>query len=149
MPRRAPPWGKSLGKPIECPPEEMSEHGLAVRSILYERMMRLLAHYKIDGFNWYQLAVKLAGELDQGLTTVEERPRKQTAPRWAGTEGALLISTVELVRNNTGLSDRQCLKEIQDNIYPERFKGIPLDTLVIRYCEAKRPKRRTTKRRPK
>jgi hypothetical protein len=150
-----PPWGTLLGgKPIEHQAwifgtrVKWDDHGAEQ----YSRMLRLKHHYGIiggdhkyptgglghlDWFPWYELALRIASDLDQSLKIVDIQPPARTAARWRGPEGAFLLRIVGAMRETRPQrSISWCLQELQ-----KRSPGlakIPLKTLTVRYQDAKK-----------
>jgi hypothetical protein len=165
--RPRPPWGKLLsGKAIErhvfIRDEKIDLDEEFLREMQYLKMHALLQHYDIGGhvplypkgladrswWCWYELALTIASELDDSLKIVDGPPRGKTAARWRGLEGAELIRLVDTIRKaKPNRSVRWCLREVQTKLYPDSCGRMPLDQLVIRYCEAKQHHRTTNRER--
>ena len=167
--RPLPPWGNILGgSPIERQlwhfDQKVEQDEEFVRHEQFSRMLLLKDHYGIlggdvdypikgvapvDWLPWYQLALKIALELDDSLSVVDARPRGKTAPRWRGPEGRMLVILVEEIKKSYpehGRSVRWCLSQLMKR---DPNYGRDLDTLVARYYEAKKhfsTTRRSTKR---
>jgi hypothetical protein len=161
--RRAPPWGDLLdGKPIERDryyvrlPGKKTDLIADARQMQYIKMLRLAKYYGVPGGPplhliggigdpvlqpWYQLALKLALELDESLRIVDA---PKTAPRWRGFGGVVLLDIVDgLQKAKPGQPIRWYLHRLQTK-NPDSYGRMSLDQLDVRYHEAKR-RHRTTK----
>jgi hypothetical protein len=91
----------------------------------------------IDWFPWYELALKIASDLDESLKIAGSHAPAKTAARWRGPEGAFLLRIVDAIRETRPKrSIRWCLLELQ-----KRSPGlakIPFQQLDVRYHEAKK-----------
>jgi hypothetical protein len=157
--RRRPPWGELLGgKPIERQAWilgsriEYEESCLASQQ--YSRMLLLKDYYgivggdhqyptggvgHIDWLPWYELALKIASDLDKSLKTVDAPRRGKTEARWRGSDGRVLLRTVDLIRENRPkqkCSIRWCLEQLRKK--SPNLRKMPLRQLETRYYEAKR-----------
>lgn len=135
--RRKLPW-PCLGKPIERLGPYDWANDLA-RQGQYERMLKLKKHYGIEaeiGWKpWYELALAIASEFDEGLKIVyREEPG---TPRWKGADGYALLKLVEVLREHyPDHSERWYLKKlIEKNSWYGQFS---LETLSVRLAEVKR-----------
>jgi hypothetical protein len=155
--RRRPPWGDLLGgKPIERQlwilGERTEWEEESLRAEQYSLMLRLKKHYGIlggenpapaegvapaDWLPWYQLALRIASDLDESLKIVHGNPPAKTAPRWRGSDGLFLLRQVDAIRETRPKrSIPWCLQEMQKRL-PGLAK-IPLRQLIVRYHEAKK-----------
>jgi hypothetical protein len=136
---RKPPWGDLFdGKPVERTAAKNSQVGdyaeRMARADLVRRVMRVKSeHYGIEGETgsaWFELALKLAGELDKALTIVD--PPKSDAV-WLGGRGLALIRELEILDEQHGGAVKQdalfrmIKEEVQDdhpyyNMSPEAIK---------------------------
>jgi hypothetical protein len=118
--RRRPPWGGLLGgKPIERQTwmfDERTEWDeQSLRAEQYSRMLRLKKYYGIAGgknlypiegvgptdwLPWYELALRIASDLDESLNFVDAPPPAKTAARWRGPDGLFLVRLVDSIQEN-------------------------------------------------
>jgi hypothetical protein len=168
--KKPPPWVGAFGPPIEHwpgAPREEAEHEL------WFKMVRLSSHYPDVGNTfadetgaWYQLAVALACELDDGFKIIDAvKPSGRTAPRWRGAEGKELLRRVECLQRDDGDGEYGApLKPVRFYLHQlqrkaKLYPNMPLRELEARYQEARKhhvAKRRqvargqyVTKRHPK
>jgi hypothetical protein len=153
-----PPWGGILGgKPIERQVwnfDEKIELGEEhVRRVQHLRMLLLKKHYKIGGGDydypikgvaptdwlpWYELALAIASEFDDGLKVVDAPRPTKTSRRWRGLEGYVLLQFVNDYRKaHPNKSEQWYLAQLQKH-FPNGYGKMPLRTLVVKYQEAKR-----------
>ena len=158
--RQRPPWGDLLGgKPIERQiwmfgdRIEWGEKSLGEEQ--FSRMLRLKEHYgMVGGHNpppttgvappdwlpWYELALRIASDLDDSLKIVDVSPPVRTAARWRGPEGALLVRLVNAIRENRSKpkkpSVRWCLLVLRKKS-PGLTEMSPSE-LEARYYDAKK-----------
>lgn len=136
--RKRLPWSQ-FGNPIEKYPLDGEE----ARYEQYQRMLKLKKHYGIDreqGWRpWYELALAIASDFDDGLKIVDYvEPKGKTARRWRGVEGRVLITEVEAVQaRHPERSVAWCLKQIKE-YKPRLYANMPLRQLEVGYQEAKR-----------
>jgi hypothetical protein len=149
-PRKSrPPWGDlfvsdaPLERFISISNDFTEEWDRNLARQQFEMMSKLKDHYGIEGAlgwrPWYELALKLACELDKKLMIVDPAPQSKgkTSPKWRGSKGEVLLNEVKAIQsNNPNKSIRWCLKTLKEWT-PERY-GMPLDQLVVRYSEAKK-----------
>lgn len=146
--RRA-PWGKILGKPIE----RLVGHESLALDEQFEKMRRLKQHYGIEGETgwrpWYQLALAIASELDDGLKIIDPPPTPtgRTAPRWRGAEGLQILAEIKALRGGGSITTHALLAELKELAH-HRYSDMTLDELEKNYYEAKRF-HNTTKHNPK
>jgi hypothetical protein len=168
---RRPPWGDLLGgKPIERQMwmfgerTELSEQSL--RSEQYLRMVRLKNHYGIVGgenlypiqgvgptewLPWYELALRIASDLDESLNFVDARPPAKTAARWRGLDGLFLVRLVDSIQENRPKAKRSirwCLQGLRNRL--PGLEKMSIGQLETRYYEAKKyfaPTKQTPKQR--
>ena len=157
--RRRSPWGGAFGKPIEdlsCRFTEDRDEALRrqlsqdARGQQYEKMLQLKKRYAIEGDTgwrpWYELALAIASEFDQGFKIVDAPPAKggKTARKWrGGAFGVQLVTEVEMARNTLGKDVKvlSILRQILASA-PKRFGKMTLNHLekiyydAVRYIEA-------------
>jgi len=141
--RRRTPWPR-LGKPIEGFPRHESDPQWEqwtdelITKWQYQRMLKIKKHYGIEGVSgssWYQLALAVASELDDGLKVVDYKPPRIRS--WKGASGYKLVQEVRALKETTNLrTDRDCLRYIKAE--QTDYKDISLPELVVRYAEAKK-----------
>jgi hypothetical protein len=142
--RRRTPWPR-LGKPIERlftygQDDQWSDKH--ARDKQYLRMLKLKEHYGIEGVSgarpWYELALAIASEFDEGLRVVDGKAPKY--PRWKGVDGKILIQMVKMVRRHhrdrENVTERFCLNELVK--HTEWYSRFTLAALEVRYAEAKK-----------
>jgi hypothetical protein len=109
-----------------------------VRRQRYERMLELKKYYRIKGEDanaWYELAVAVASEFDDGLKIVDYKP--PTRRSWKGANGYQLVQEVQALKETTKLrTDLECLRYIKAE--QTNYNDMPLPELVARYAEAKK-----------
>jgi hypothetical protein len=121
-------------------------------------MVRVKEHYHIEGETgwrpWYQLALALACNLDDALTTVDPAPpqKGKTAPKARSAEGLQLVKEIEALREDfeadgKAVSNLALLAQHQREI--DRYRCMPLDKLERLYYRAKAFSDCTSKRRAK
>lgn len=132
--KQKPPWGDILGKPIAYHFKDIAK---------VEQTEKMLQLKKLYGAaDWYELALKIASELDDALTIVDPPPKGKKAPRWAGAEGMQIINEVRIVRETleaeTGhqVSDEAVLADLQE--FSTRYRKMKPATLKAGYLAAKR-----------
>lgn len=150
--RKRPPWGDILGKPIErlFPSEDEKNGRLAQQHAAaeqYQKMLRLKEHYGIEGESgwrpWYQLAVAIASELDEGLTIVNPLPQPsgKTARRWHGPEGQQLVTEIDVAKQEYIAAGKDitvlALLAEHQQMCP-RYRQMTLQELERAYYRAKR-----------
>jgi len=141
--RRRAPWGGLLGKPIErLPPSLMdglcdgktedeqnairSDEDRRVQALQLEKMLKLLRHYGIAetvGWRpWYELALKIASALDDGLKIVDPPQNRQskTGSRRRGVAGKVRVEPVAAVQPGPDVKLLAVLAELQD-LAPPRY----------------------------
>jgi hypothetical protein len=166
--RLRPPWGNILGgKPIERQNwlfnEKIEWDEEFLRTKQFSRMRRIKNYYGIvggdklypiqgvgptDWLPWYELALRIASELDDSLKIIEALPRAKTAARWRGTEGLFLLRLVDAKQEtHPNRSIRWSLEDLRKRSLG--LKKISLKQLVVRYHEAKKHFAATKKARRK
>jgi hypothetical protein len=154
------PWG-DLGKPIERFIRRDDErHGEAAQNDAfaeqYRKMCRLKKEqYGIEGETgwrpWYELALALALERDDGLKIIDPPPRRtdEKAAKWRGAEGLQFLDEIDAIREDMEaevghkVSDEAVLAEHQEAC--ERYSKMKFETLKKNYYEAQRHHRKSTK----
>jgi len=117
----------------------------------FDRVCQLKEYYGIEGKTgwrpWYELALAIASELDDGLKIIDPRPEGRTTPKWRGAPGeALLNEVAALKEGNPNWSVRRCLHQMQKW---GAYGNMSLDALCTRYSEAQKFHAPITKRRSK
>jgi len=155
-----PPWGERLGRPIErFIRRDDPQHGEAAKNDTiaeqYRKMCRLKAHYRIEGETgwrpWYELALALALERDDGLKIIDPppKPTHKRATKWRGAEGLRFLKETDALREameaevGHKVSVEAVLAEHQQVC--SRYRDMDLQELEKNYYEAKRHHRKTTK----
>jgi hypothetical protein len=135
--RRRTPWPR-LGKPIERFGFDWSEQD--ARQEQYRRMLRLKAHYGIEGESgwkpWYELVVAIVSEFDDGLKIVDWKAPK--GRRWKGADGQVLLAEVLALKET-----RPDLRFDVDRLRymkaeQAKYGDMTLDEMAVRLAEAKR-----------
>ncbi len=141
------PWG-DLGKPIERLFRRDDErHGEFAQNAAfaeqYGKMCELKASYEIEGETgwrpWYELALALALERDDGLKIIDP-PKGKKAARWRGAEGLQLIGHVEYLKKEQGegATIESAIAELQQLKPAYGVDKISPDHLRKNYQDAKR-----------
>jgi len=154
------PWGDRLGKPIErFIRRDDPQHGEAAEKDAiaeqYRKMVRLKEHYGIEGETgwrpWYDLAVAVISEFDDGLKIIDPRPKPthKKAAKWRGTEGLVLLNEIEALRESAEaeVGSKVCVEallEEHQQLCP-RYRGMKPATLKKNYFEALRHHGKSTK----
>jgi hypothetical protein len=141
--RRKLPWPR-LGDPIDRLAGYADEDAQARRE-QYRRMLTLKKHYQIEGENgakpWYDLALAIASELDDGLKIVGSKytpPKGKTSRRWRGTEGTALVDEVlALMDGGEAKSVPKAVKMLQD-LAPKRYGSYDLKYLEDQFYIARK-----------
>ena len=116
-----------------------------------KKMCRLKQHYGIKGETgwrpWYQLALAIASELDDGLKIIDPLPKGKTAAKWRGAWGIVLLKEVAAMKEgHPSWSARSCLHQMQKW---GAYSAMSLAALCVRHSEAKRYHASITKPPPK
>ena len=53
-----------------------------------------------DWLPWYELALRIASDLDESLNFVDAPPPAKTAARWRGPDGLFLVRLVDSIQEN-------------------------------------------------
>jgi hypothetical protein len=154
--RRRSPWGGAFGKPIENLGSKFVGEPLGgqlsqdARQQQYEKMLRLKKHYGIEGESgwkpWYELALAIASEFDQGFRVVPAPPAKagKTAPRWRGVHGLQLLNEVDVIRGILGKDEKLIsILERLRHADPRRYGKMEPEALEARYYDAQKHWRTT------
>jgi hypothetical protein len=157
--RRRPPWGGLLGgKAIERQAWMFGERTewdeQSLRAEQYSRMLRLKKYYGIAGgenlypiegvgptdwLPWYELALRIASDLDESLNFVDAPPPAKTAARWRGPDGLFLVRLVDSIQENRPKAKRSirwCLQGLRKRL--PGLEKMSIGQLEARYYEAKK-----------